>query len=326
MEDLAKKAARRLTSTARTFRADLAFSPGLAVCRVLDDLSWRLGMKRLSAPLHQRKDDYVLRFLGRTLDQTLQTYKTQSSCGTYQKNAPIWVCWWDGENAAPALVRQCIKSIRHHAGNHPVIFIWKENCAEYLSLPTHILQHVNCGTMGLAHLSDYIRVSLLHQYGGLWLDATVFCSQPIPEDCFCHSFFTCKSARTPCRSPSKLQWTTFVLGGWKGSSVYGFLKEALETYWEKHPTAIDYLFFDSILALGQESLPFLADEIDRVPLNNLHRDALQAAMHAAAPAEVFDRVVCNGTTLYKLSWRERYREKTPDGRETVYTRFLQLPL
>lgn len=39
----------------------------------------------------------------------------------------IWMCWWQGEENAPEIVRACIDSVRRNAGGHEVVVITDEN-------------------------------------------------------------------------------------------------------------------------------------------------------------------------------------------------------
>lgn len=323
MTTLYTRIKRRLLATADAFRKDWTFSPRLAVYRVIDDLSWRLGLKGISRRFHQKKDQFLLDYLMDILRPVLDSFKNDSDYGEYESDAPIWVCWWTGEDTAPELVKQCIRSIRTRAGSHPVHLITRENYRQYLLIPGYMLEKVCAGQMGLAHLSDYIRVSLLAQYGGLWLDATIFCAYQIPEECFSTPFFTCKSEPQPSRYLSQMQWTTFVLGGWKGNVFCRFLKQSFETYWRKEITAIDYLFFDYLIALGRQELPAIGALLEQVPVNNLRRDDLQAAMNRAEDPANWNRIVQPDTALYKLSWRETYSHTTPDGKDSIYHNFLE---
>jgi hypothetical protein len=172
-------------------------------------------------------------------------------------------------------------------------------------------------------LADYIRVSLLSLYGGIWLDVTIFCSAELPAGFWSLPFFTCKSKESEsCRYISQMRWTTFVLGGWQNNVVYRYLKQAFERYWSINSNAVDYLFFDYIIELGYRKIPAVRKMIDAVPYNNLHRDDLQAAMNAALPAEQWKNIVNTNTVLYKLSWRETYSPKTADGKDSIFTYFL----
>lgn len=86
---------------------------------------------------------------------------------------PIWVFWWTGEETAPEIVKACIKSIRRNANGHRVIFLSKDNLHDYVTLPDFIEKKHNDGNIGHAHYSDIVRISLLAEYGGVWIDSTV---------------------------------------------------------------------------------------------------------------------------------------------------------
>lgn len=326
MGNLSQRIKKRYDITAKKWRNDCKFSKELAMYRLIGDLCGRAHMKRLGAWGKSKKDEWILNYLNEMLSPIIQKYRNIDNAGTQVENAPIWVCWWTGEETAPPLVRQCLKSIQKYAGNHPVHLITKENYMHYLTIPDFIIEKVQNGKMGLAHFADYIRVCLLNRYGGLWLDATIFCAGQIPDDYFQLPFFTCKSPWRETGYLSHFQWVTFCLGGWKGNIWYSFMQEAVEVYWEKNDYAIDYLFFDALIFLAKEHIPAIKKIMDDVPENTPHRDDLQAAMNAALPAEDFFNVVKADTAIYKLSWRENYLECTLQGTESIYAYFLRMEI
>ncbi len=316
------KVRRRLTSTVKAFGADCRFSVYLALLRVAHELGGRVGLKTLSAAAHDKKDRWLSAYLEKRLAGVFSQFKEYDKDGEFVENAPIWICWWTGEDDAPAIVKQCMTSTKRRAGNHPVNVITRDTVSQYLTIPDYMLEKVEKGQMGLAHLSDYIRVSLLAEYGGLWLDATIFCADDVPEMCFELPFFTCKSEPQECGYLSQMRWVTFVFGGWKQNVVYAYLKAAFEEYWANEEAAIDYLFFDFLIDLGCRHISHMKKALEAVPINNIHRDDLQAAMNNALPADAFDDVIKDDTVLYKLSWRETYSLTTADGQESIYAAFL----
>ncbi len=322
MADLLSRIRRRIDMTTKDFQSDMHFSPRLAMARMCANLCGRAGLRSVAAAAGRKKEEFVHSYVSDTLAPVLERYRTDSEDGTYAPDAPIWICWWSGEETAPPIVKRCIRSIRENAGSHPVHMINADTYAEYLQIPAFMLEKVEKKQMGLAHLADYIRVKLLAEQGGLWLDATIFCSGTVPELCFDIPFFTCKSPRQPCGYLSEMRWVTFCLGGWKGNVFFRFLADAFERYWQVSPCAIDYLFFDNVIELACNELPAVRQLLDAVPENNLHRDDLQAAMNAALPASEFDSVLKPDTVLYKLSWRECYAEKTADGRQSIFSGFV----
>lgn len=324
MNSLILRLKRRYKMTVENWRSDCCFSRKLAWLRIADDIGGRAHMHRLSIWAHGKKEEWILEYLQNMLEPVIQKYKKVEETGIMAENAPIWVCWWTGEETAPPLVRQCIRSIKKNAGKHPVYLITQINYEEYIKVPDFILWKMQSGQMRLAHFADYLRVSLLEQYGGLWLDATIFCTREVPEECFSKTFFTCKSEWKESSYLSNYQWVTFCLGGWQHNVFFQFMKEAFECYWKTEDIAIDYLFFDDLIYLAKENISIIRKIMEEVPINNIHRDDLQAAMNAALPAEEFWNVVRKDTTLYKLSWRESYQQKTADNQESVYGYFLRL--
>ncbi len=326
MGNLPQRIKKRYDITARNWRNDCKFSKELAVYRLIGDLCGRAHMKGLGAWGKSKKDAWILNYLNEMLSPIMKRYRYIDRTGIRLENAPIWVCWWTGEVTAPPLVKQCIKSIRKNAGDRPVHLISEENYRDYFELPDYIMRKMKNGQIGLAHFSDYLRVSLLKKYGGLWLDATIFCAEKIPEEYFKFPFFTGKSEYRESNYISCFQWTTFCLGGWRGNVFYSFMKDAFERYWKSADTAIDYLFFDYLIYLAKENVPAVEKLMDAVPVNTPHRDDLQAAMNMGLPAEEFWNVVRPDTALYKLSWRETYALETKDSAESIYGYFLHMEI
>lgn len=322
MADLGIRIWKRVKSTFRAFWSDCRFSPYLGILRVLDELGGRIGLKKISAWAHARKDQWILDYLKRDLSPVIADHKEDVIFGTHDPNAPIWVCWWTGLENAPLLVKRCVESTYRNAGNHPVYLVTAETYSNYMEVPDFMLEKVKSGEMGLAHLADYIRVTLLAEHGGLWLDATIFCSGRIPDICFDLPVFTCKGPVRKSHYLSNYRWVTFCLGGWKGNVFYRVLSDVFKAYWSRNDYAVDYLFFDHIILTVYEQIPAVRKLLDEIPDNNIHRDDLQAAMNEALPAEAFEKVIQEDTTLYKLSWREKYAEKTADGMDTVYSLYI----
>lgn len=326
MDDLVKKIGKRLNMIMETYKNDCAFSWKFANYRLIDELCWRFHIKGLSSVYQKKKDDWILNYLHEKLRDVIEKYRDDNDIGEREDNAPIWICWWSGADDAPLLVKQCIKSIYANAGSHKVRLITERTYKNYLEIPEYILNKVKSDTMCIANFSDYLRVSLLEKYGGLWLDATVFCSEAIPEWYFSGPLFTCKSLSRKSRYISNYRWTSFCLGGWKHHVFYRFFKEALEEYWRQEKCSIDYLLVDYIIETAYSNLPVVRKCIDDIPVNNLQRDDLQLAMNMILPSEEWDAIINRETVLYKLSWREKYELSTDDGKPSIYDYFLKLEI
>ena len=327
MSNLLKKINRRIQMTRKTYSEDIQFSKALANYRMFDELCWRLHLIKISSHFHLKKDEWILNYLKDKLNMVLEKFKQDDYVGDSDSTCPIWVCWWSGEEDAPELVKQCIRSIRKNAGKHQVNLISEKNYSDYLDIPDYILSKVNSGAMCIAHFTDYLRVSLIEKYGGLWLDATIFCSSTIPDEYFEKSFFTCKSELVASsRYLSQFRWTGFCLGGWKNHVFFRYLKESFEYYWRTETSAIDYLLMDYLFETAYRNLPAVRYCMDDVMPNNLHRDDLQAAMNATLPASMWNTVLKDDTVLYKLSWRETYLLETEGREPSIFAYYLNMQI
>ena len=318
MSSLCKRISGRIQMTIKSFRSDLHFSPYYALLRIGSELGGRLHLQGLSRKATEKKHRWVEAYLEKQLSPVIRQYEQDTDEGRYEPNAPIWVCWWTGEETAPALVKRCIESIRKNANGHPVHLITKDNYGDYLDIPDYILTKVEDGTMCVANFSDYLRFSLLAQYGGWWMDATMYCTRPLPEDIFKMSIFTCKGRTGPGDFYSDYRWTGFCFGTHRGHVAVRFLQAAFDAYWKQNAVSIDYLLVDYLICLVYRKNPTVHRLMEALPDNNLRRDDLQAAMNEALPASKLDAVIQDDTILYKLSWREKYEPKTPDGEDSAY--------
>lgn len=88
----------------------------------------------------------------------------------------IWIFWSQGEEDAPMLVRKCIGSWKRHNPNWTVKVICAEDLNEF---DKKIFENDLGKGMSLNHQSDLLRVYLLSLYGGVWVDATLFCNEPL---------------------------------------------------------------------------------------------------------------------------------------------------
>ncbi len=105
----------------------------------------------------------------------------------------VWQLWLQGEEKAPELVKRCIQSVRENTQGRPHVLLTQENLSEYLDVPPYILNKYKQGKFSTTHFSDIIRLLLLEQYGGSWIDATVMLTSPLPQDVLNSSVFVFKT-------------------------------------------------------------------------------------------------------------------------------------
>lgn len=88
----------------------------------------------------------------------------------------IWTLWLQGYDQAPPIVKACIDSIEKYSNGREVIILDETNMFDYVQLPEHIMKKYKKGYITKTHFSDILRCALLDEYGGTWMDATLYCS------------------------------------------------------------------------------------------------------------------------------------------------------
>ena len=78
----------------------------------------------------------------------------------------VWVCWFQGYESAPPLVKACINSMHRVMQEKEIIILTKTNYKQYIELPDYIEEKFEKGKIGMAHFSDLLRISLLAKWGG----------------------------------------------------------------------------------------------------------------------------------------------------------------
>lgn len=172
---------------------------------------------------------------------------------------PIWMLWWQGEKNMPLLVKRCIESVKRNSNGHPVYVLNKDTYEKYIKLPKFVLKKSIDPEFKLSFLSDIIRMSLLEEYGGLWLDSTILVMKPIPQKVFERSFFSLDYADSRyCHGGI---WSGFILSG-KENEIFSFCKNALYEYWENNNMMAQYFGIDYIMLLAYNYIPKFKKSID----------------------------------------------------------------
>ncbi|CDA10659.1 capsular polysaccharide synthesis protein [Intestinibacter bartlettii] len=318
------KIKRKLKEIFREFNIDRKyFSYKLAFIKLINNITYRgVFFRKINKWSLQKRHNEILKYILKKYTYIIEKYQQEDETAENSRKQNIWICWLQGEELAPQLVKNCIDSIRRHANNHEVILITIENYKDYIKIPNYILDKYQKGIISNAHFSDIIRMKLLRDYGGLWIDATVFCTKDIPNGVFDKVFFSCKSPKVETNYISGFQWTSFIIGGKKNSLFYRYILDFYLEYWKNEDMIIDYLLIDYIIYLGYHKINNIKIAMDKNQINNLKRDELAAIFNQEFDLEKYKKIIESDTYLYKLSWREKFREKTDDGKDTFYNIFL----
>lgn len=269
-----------------------------------------------SKRIYKKRQKYIYSYLLKRYKRVLDDL--EYSPGIKVINAPIWVFWWQGEDEAPELVKNCIKSVKQYAGNHPVYIISKENYLQFTDIPRYIIEKLEDGKISLTHFSDILRMNLIAYNGGCWLDATVFCSQKITEVVFDNPIYTGRNPGNDYKNISNWNWTGFAIAGWKSNSLFVAANAIFNAYWNENDVLIDYYLIDYVLRIVYENMPEVKSTISQIEPNNTKQMLLCQNLNRPYSVDRYKNIVADATWLHKLSWKEKWIEKTPQGEKTMY--------
>jgi hypothetical protein len=86
----------------------------------------------------------------------------------------IWMYWHDGWDNAPEVAKLCLRSWKLHNPDFELHALDFESLPQFVSdVPVHK------GASKLNGFANRVRLRLLRNHGGVWADATLFCTQPV---------------------------------------------------------------------------------------------------------------------------------------------------
>ena len=193
-------------------------------------------------------------------------YVLQSSitvAGPSEKSNKVWICWFQGEQNAPDIVKACIKSIRRHLSDREIIILSDKNITEYLDIPDYIKDKIG-KSITLTHYSDIIRVMLLNRYGGLWLDATTFCtSKNFADYILTLPLFAYQNIDMMRRDIIPIVAESWMIYSKSNQRILLMVEKLLLEYWKNESSLINYFLLHIFFTLATEKYP---DDWKEVPV------------------------------------------------------------
>jgi len=211
----------------------------------------------------------------------------------------IWSCWFQGQEAAPPLVRKCLDSWER---NNPD---WEFRCLDATSIERYVplgsLVDLQRQSLTAASLSDVLRILLLHEFGGVWVDATLWCNRPLDQwlpGVMDEGFFAF-AAPGPDRPLS-----SWFLAAAPGNSLVSTWCRRTLAYWSTRTESNDYFWFHHLFRDMCEVDVAARDAWARVPKVSADGPHTFQA-HMYLPHDVAADSIDWTTPVFKLTYRLR---------------------
>jgi len=281
---------------------------------------------------YEYKHSVIKKYLIKNYSKLIYSFKEKQNNAEkdFPDNYTVWSIWWQGEDQMPVIVKVCFETLKKYSNGHKVNLITKNNFQHFVDLPDYILKDVKNGRISITHLSDVLRICLLYEYGGLWLDSTVLLTaplQPLPPICSNLGFWTpkddgnileaCFGARNWIVREDK--WLTFCFYLSRHNILGDFVKTMFFSYLKRKSVFIDYFLFDYFISIAYDILPEVKKMIDSVPKNN---PRVHEIYHRLNLNNEYNKIsfedILSDTSFHKLNWKENFYEYTENGKMTNY--------
>ena len=169
-------------------------------------------------------------------------------------------------------------------------------------------------------MSDLLRLKLLGQYGGIWLDSTFYCTDSL-EPYFESPVWSIKRPDYRHTSVACGYFANYSFGCQKEYRiVFNIIAEYLLMYWKTNDYMIDYLFLDYLIVQAQRKHRVVKEAFDLIEANNPKCDELLKILGNKYEEKVW-RQMKKETALFKLTWKANFPEEI-SGDKTFYGKLM----
>lgn len=186
------------------------------------------------------------RYLKRKYKDVLMNTSIYQGSGEYSNK--VWWCWLQGEEQAPELCQACLDSLRHHIKDKEIVIITEINMWDYVSFPDYIKKKYDRGIITRTHFSDLLRLELLIQHGGTWIDSSVFCTGE-GKDIFDNPLFVYQNFK---RGDDAIEASNWLISSEKNNPILCATRDLLYKYWEKNDSLLHYFIFHFFFKIATE--------------------------------------------------------------------------
>ena len=295
-------------------RATFIIAKEIGIVKALDTFFGKLDIQILSRNGYKEKPRQTIRlnkkheammtYYRKKFDSFVKEYSLDRVASIEHKDETIWMCWWQGLESAPLIVQKCVESIKRNANGREVVIITNDNYAEYVDIPSWVIEKRKKGIITNTHFSDILRLSLLSKYGGLWLDATFYCCGSLDEY-FNYPLWSIKRPDYLHCSVASGYFATYSL---RCSSENRYIFKAILDfylhYWEIEEKQLDYLTLDYMFVLVQEIFEDIKLTFSLIKPNNTNCDNLLELLNKVYEKDVWNNLKYD-TKLFKLSWKTK---------------------
>ena len=214
----------------------------------------------------------------------------------------VWVCWFQGLDNAPDLVKKCYKSLKQNLTDREIILITNNKKSDYVKFLKFILDKWKSGQITHTHMTDLLRLELLIRYGGMWIDATVLCTsnrKKIPDYFFNSDLFLYQTLK-PGRDGQAQPISSWLISAKTNNKILMMTRYLCYEYWKKNDELVDYFLFHDFVVIALEHNEESWKKI--IPIDNAAQHMLLLRLFDKYDENIW-RAIKSHTPFHKLTYK-----------------------
>lgn len=229
----------------------------------------------------------------------------------------IWMFWGQGITSAPDLVKICYEqACKCDPGR--VNLVTFDNIHQYVKIPDVIFDKLKNGKISMIHFSDILRMALLAEYGGLWIDATCFMTQKIPAEWLGAELLTVKQKHFQYHLGD-----CWLMGSCKKDMfLFKFIRDIWFEYVQEQDAIIDYFFTNHMFTFCYKRYSDFRKIWGKAPFSSNNKIRLIDVFNNEFDEDIW-RNIMDSSIIYKLSYKGNF-VNYKRGKRTFYKYFCSL--
>ena len=275
-------------------------------------------------------DEILTKKYRHILDENRDWYKEGMPGNESQRSHTVpkivWTAWLQGTENAPELVKACLASQKKHLGGYEFRVLDVNNYQQWVELPKYVVRKYQKGQIPPAAFSDLLRLAVLKKYGGIWMDATVYCSGFEDDNLKARWKRIEQSELTFFRYFERGRKEPIGISNWFIAAVpehivISNILDMLLAYWKDFNCLVNYYVFHMFLGLNLKEYPKVAAKMPQE--NSFHSLLLGNALGRTYRENDWQELK-EHVSIHKLNFRKaKEAMKNPKGYYNYITKNFQ---
>ncbi len=281
----------------------------------------------IEIPTQKRVSAYWQKVINEYLAGNIEKYDLQAKKNLDNKKI-IWQYWGQGLDNLHEMAEVSFASVDKFKDDYEVIRITDENIDEYIEFPSFIKEKRKNPQFRTVFFSDLLRMALINIYGGVWLDATILLTDPIPHEYENYDIFL--FSRDPnsinkhwgdkpnmyfnWHENFKVRHLSSIVYGRKKSVASSMILDLLLYFWQTEENIPHYFFFQMML---NELCKMQIEGFDFPIKDDTLPHLLQGKINQKFDKEEYEKIIAQ-TPMHKLTLHKKLKEKDLFGNLTYF--------